>query len=668
MRSRIPTGSTGFALTPDPEALISWPCYEPAAVRAIELTERDLLNHVFILGSTGAGKTTLLVSALRQLLCHDAGSRSEKVGLLIFDPKMEALTMVRALARAAKREKDVVVLGPDGDHFLACFGRLSLEGVERTARRVLAATEDMGPLNAYWNEARYAMIEAALTLLAVTKPNCSFDAAVTFMRSWFFNLRSESTAVTSIVDRARQFLDKLPNEAPQAIRRQVLNALDQVALWKELDARTRSNLQSCLMNALRATVGVAAGRCFEACGRPSFEPADIATKGKICVVSMNALTEPALAQLMFKLVRIDFFDAVQCRRGPDHRLCGMIADEYPLLALQEDVEQLATVRSKRCFVVAAAQGLAGLDERLGERARRAALLNFNTVIFQRTREEETAEMAYISLGIRKERRRGRRGGGRTNETTKLLQLTSGLADGGRWEPVCPPGTLGRLQPHQAFIVKADGSKTDFPLWFIPWFEIPDFPGSEASSPLLRPVRRRVAAVASPDLMHQIMIGHGLKPLWTHEVILAAANLCRPKESSSQVMKTARRFFREKGGVVPHGLGTLPLSWLAGLPHIISGLSRLHGGGHLPFAIEVVGFAQGALLLGFAEEHSRYGDQATLWNKVRLRVNRAIYPSLWRPIKRRHFLALWIGRPELRSALQSCCPEGQPWTDNSQGAI
>jgi hypothetical protein len=49
----------------------------------------------------------------------------------------------------------------------------------------------------------------------------------------------------------------------------------------------------------------------------------------------------------------------------------------------EDVEQLATVRSKRCFVMAAAQGLHSLGERVGPGPTRALVNNFNTLVFLR---------------------------------------------------------------------------------------------------------------------------------------------------------------------------------------------------------------------------------------------------------------------------------------------
>src|ERR1035441_9259261 len=103
MRFLPPTTKTPLILPPEPQPLVSWPCYEPAGF-SVELSERDLLSHVLILGATGAGKTALLVHAMRQLI---SGSRSRPIGLLIFDPKVDGtVELVRVLARAAQREQD----------------------------------------------------------------------------------------------------------------------------------------------------------------------------------------------------------------------------------------------------------------------------------------------------------------------------------------------------------------------------------------------------------------------------------------------------------------------------------------------------------------------------------------------------------------------------------
>lgn len=183
----------------------------------------------------------------------------------------------------------------------------------------------------------------------------------------------------------------------------------------------------------------------------------------MCVVSINSPAEPDPAQFFFKLAKQTFFDAVQQRSSPA-RLCGLIADEFPLVVTKEDVEQLATVRSKHCFVMAATQGLNSLSERIGAGPVRALINNFNTTLFMRSREAETAVHAFVALGVRQEtiRRRTKEEGGGLGliSTPNPEPIQKEVA-------VCPMGALGLLSPHQAFIIYADGRRTETPTWFVP---------------------------------------------------------------------------------------------------------------------------------------------------------------------------------------------------------
>jgi hypothetical protein len=398
-----------------------------------------------------------------------------------------------------------------------------------------------------------------------------------------------------------------------------------------------------------------AAQCFETTGRPTFDPGRIANEGKICVVSLNALVEPQLAQLLFRLVRQDFFEAVQRRQGTGHGLCGVIADEFPLLAVPEDVEQLATVRAKRCFIVAAAQGLAGLDESLGERCRRALLLNFNTVAFLRSREDETAEMAFTNLGLRQERWKRRRQTESETGSLAMLGQQPGTESIQATRPVCPPGTLGCLEPHQGFVVQADGRRTETPLWFLPWFEDASFPKPPVDKPLARLPKEEVTESASADYVHQLIARRRRKPLWPPEVILAATELCRPAQTRASVMDAVESFFRGKACLVPKGLKRLPLCWLAAIPNILWRLRRPHCT-HLPFMIDVLRACDGVLTVGFAQEERPDLNRITRWDDIRLVLNLSVYPSMWRPLRRRHYVALWAKQPGLRPALRAGLPE------------
>jgi len=378
---------------------------------------------------------------------------------------------------------------------------------------------------------------------------------------------------------------------------------------------------------LKCLMGSAAARSFDPDSRPIFQPAQVATQNKICVVSANALTQPDLARFLMRLARRQFFDAVQSRGPGEHPYCGLIADELPLIIEREDADQLSTIRSRNGFVLAATQGLASLDERVGPRRRCAILLNFNTLVFMRTREQETGEFATLTLGNREPPPASKPKEGWEDSTVKALSPRSDS----KWQEkrIAPPGALGRLQSHQAYVVKSDGSRSPSPLWFVPWFELAGAPQPVvAASPNQQ---------FSADHVEQLLRRHGIVQVLSKETLQAVFAL--DANMHSQFLTRAREFFLAADGSVPDGLETLPASWLAGLPGIL-GAMREPAWAQAPCRIQGVVCSDGVLLLRFAQEPAPANDgRVTRWDQIRLIVNRGLYPSRWRPLLRRHRLEL-----------------------------
>ncbi len=619
-----------LSIAPSSEPLVVWPWYEPVSTpggieRGVELSEADLLQHVLLLGSTGSGKTTLQRGAVRQLI-------RQGVSLLVLDAKQDdTVPFITEVMRRAGRAEDLVVLGPNGTHALPLFGRQlrSLEDAEPLAELLLLATDPINdPNNSYWRNTSAGMVSAALTLLAVQGKPVTFDAALEFMRRWFVNPDLPGAlpkAVTEVLEEAHR------QAARAGTPPQLLGALDHVEVWRRLDVRTRSNLQSCLLNVLRPLMAAPASRCFGGQGRPAFSPAQVAGGGKVCVVSVNALTHSALAKFFLRLARKLYFDSVQSRGPGERALTGLIADELPLIVQPEDVDQLSTLRSQRCFVLAATQGLAGLDQKIGPGLRRALLVNFGTVVFLRTREVEADQFAGLTLGPRpKARSRWRE---RDWGEGIVITAFGHLRGGEDWTPVCPPGGLGRLEPHQGVVVKSDGTCTPERVWFVPWFEMPD-EGVAAGAPAATVPVVKVSFTV-PYLL-ALMRRQRLEPRLSAEMVAAAARLDAALHQAT--LDRAATFFRERMGQVPEGLDTLPAAWLAGLPSILWSLRRPRWT-RLPYRVESVACKEGVLLLSFAGEPEPDEMRFTLWEEIRVVVNRALYPSRWRLLLARHRLGL-----------------------------
>jgi hypothetical protein len=549
---------------PDHPELLRLPVWEPAG-RDVVLSEPDLLQHLLVIGATGSGKSCLLHRVTDQLIAHEAHSQERKPGLLIFDAKVDdTVERVRKLAIAAGREKDLVVL-PSEQHFVDLFGSLrgGLRNVEVTTRRLLLGTGSMCRDNAYWDETRYALIEAALTLLLLGPEPVNFNNGIALMREWFFGADRQSRRLKNAVE---TMIERLP-ELNAAEGRKVAQTLDTVSLFKGLDPRTLSNVLSTLMVTLRPILTVPASHCFEPRGRTAFDVGTIATKGRICVVSLSALNEPGLASLFFKVVKADFFRAVHERGDRQGRLAGIIADELPLLATatadgSDEAGALATVRSRRCFIAAASQGIALLAEKLGTRVCKSMLGNFGTIIFLRNREEETDLFAAVHLGA-------------VERTVNLPLLPPPEAGDLQLLPlprlkfrstrlVCPPGTLGRLAPHQGFVALPDQPPHDFPLSFVPWFEAT---GTRSAATLVDP--------ASTEHLRQLMRQQGYELQMDPVALKAALKLCSLEIDRTQVLEETTTFFRGRATMIPRNLDTLPTPWLKGLPGILRSQRKDH---------------------------------------------------------------------------------------------
>ena len=584
--------------------ILHLPVWEPAG-RDVVLTQSDL--HLLIIGATGSGKTVILHRIMEQLI------RRPCLGLLIVDAKEDdTVERVRSLAAAAGRLQQVVVLGPSGDHYIDLFGPLkSIRDVDFASRRLLLAAGTMGKENLFWEESRAAMIDAALTLLVAQGGPIRFTKACEFMSNWFF--RPELTPrVSTVLASARQMVGSLTGPEKQKLRQ----ALDMAEMWRALDGRTRSNIASTLACVVKPLLGVPAAGCFQSGGRKSFDPGELIRASRICIASLNATTDPGLASLFFRLVKTDFFREVQSQKQQMHPLCGMVADEWPLLASIEDVEALATVRSRGCFVVAATQGLAAIDERLGTRMRKAMMTNFGTLVFLRSREEEVDLLAAVHLGTKK-----RRKAANTYAEGELIiqEKPKSVYE----ELICPPGTLGRLSPHQGFVAAPGSPTCELPRTFIPWYEDCNRP----TTPF--------ADHASPEYMEQILARCGFTKQLAGDTFSKAIEILSADVDYATVLSDARGFFQSCAILTPDGLECVPAPWLAALPRILWA-TRKASWTHLPYMLKQVEVASGLLLMRYAqEEFLNLGARITSFDRLRIVVNASLYPNLYRPLKPRH---------------------------------
>jgi len=618
-------------------------CYEPAG-QVLALSPDDLTRHVLGLGATGCGKTTGLVNPLlQQVIAFHAGDATRKAGLLILDPKEDdTQDKVRAYAREAGRLDDVVILSNTADSYYGYFADFRrLDQVDEFTRRVLHGTQEMGDQNAYWTESRFGLVNSALTVLLARGEPLTFDGVAEFLAAWFY------TQDSAEVKASLAFVERLLNvgNLKPTTRRRLQLATVEAQNWKVLDARTRELHKSTLSNALRSLLSPAARDLFDESKGRRFNPAEVLS-GKIMVASLNAVSHPHLASLLFKAMKRDYYEAVLSRgqANPEQdRLCGLILDELPLSVMPDDIAALALLRSKGGFIVACAQGVNGLDEVLGARQRAALLANFNSVLYFPSREDQTDEHAMLTLGIHQSPE-----GRETSKDAGSVQVLEGTQPGrARW--VCPPGSLARLAQHHAYAKLANGTVTQTPVWLEPKFHefiappVPVETDDLAIAISLLRSEDEDAATLHADvpllLIHMHRSRHALQ--LTPNVVAAAWQLCKPRGCRNRLLA------RIDAGI--KGLEELPSCWLLGLAHWLrknSAMARV---------ISTVSVRSGVLW-------PELDNPSKLWGNGPLAVPEAmnlfVYPSLWRPLLPRHLAQLSIERPDLRPELQSLPQMGQ----------
>ncbi|HWQ93098.1 MAG TPA: type IV secretion system DNA-binding domain-containing protein, partial [Clostridia bacterium] len=463
------------------------------------------------------------------------------------------------------------------------------------------------------------------------------------LRSWF--CMSTSTEVTEAVRFVQRIL--ATGRTGSTTRRRLQLALAEAANWQALDQRTRELHKSTLNNALRSLLSPAARDLFDESKGRRFNPADV-LGGKILVASLNSISHPHLASLLFKALKRDYYEAVLSRpvANPEtDRLCGLILDELSLSIMPDDVSALAVLRSKGGFVVACAQGLNGLDEVIGRRQRVALLANFNSFFYFSAREEQTDEHAMLTLGAHEKLTESTSPGTYVSIQTEVPPQSGQL----RW--ICPPGSLARLPQHHVYARLANGTVTTSPVWleaqFHQFIHVPvpivtdDL--AEAIASLQQQDDEAAKAKAGPSLLLLHMHRKRLPLRLTPNVIAAAWQLCRPKVRRTQALaKLSGRI---------QGIENLPSCWLIGLARWLEKNATL--------APSIIGanVKSGILWPELDPAWTLWGDGPL---SIPEAINLFIYPSLWRPLLTRHRAQLLTERPDLRAEIDAL-PHDTPGT-------
>jgi energy-coupling factor transporter ATP-binding protein EcfA2 len=437
----------------------------------IELNREDLTRHLLVLGSTGAGKTTLLRAIIRQLIEHEADNADVKPALVVLDFKGDQTAdIVRGFAERAGRREDVRVLSPNSDvayDFFRDFTRLA--DVQEFTERLLFGCGMVSAHDRFWDEYRQNAFAAALTWLLLTAGNRHYAPWIAEASSWLLTegLPAELQEKFGALKATTEGLP--PGSTDRATAEYAIRVIED---WERgMDYKTRANVRATLHNALRPLLAPAVQHLFRADAKQHVSVADTIRDGGALVVSANSFLEPQTASLLGKCVAADFFKAVFARgtsRGQPRRLAMLVADEYHLAATvggarYDHAAALPLLREFDAGVIAGTQGIANLDRSLGAANRSVLVPCFNTQLFMRSSEPETAAFAAQVCGTVRQEEQVRESitypgppGLRPVIERTLRRQVERL--------ICTPGALAQLEPGQAFLRQAGTPVCPTPVW------------------------------------------------------------------------------------------------------------------------------------------------------------------------------------------------------------
>lgn len=370
----------------------------------LELSEDALCKHTIFIGSTGSGKTTSLNVLLRDIIGYNANDETQKVGLIVFDLKGDnTLFKIRKWAKECGREDDVIDYCADSQFYFDPLGGLDSfrkipEYVERLYNIFPFQSSEV-----YWEQSLRKRFKTVLTYCLFRHGKITFKLFLEELRE-FTTADSSNSNWRDVMDSVEMVLRALEKkskdttaESYKVLRELLENTRAGVNEWQHLDPRTKSNELSTMTN-LVSNFGnpITNGHIFEGKNKMRLDVGELVCSGKVVVASFDGIANRQPASAICKLLKSDVYGHIQARQNPS-RLVGIVMDEFPLVAtdgenISGDGFNMQTIRSKRGFVIAATQGLVGLDLSIGEQARRRLMTNFNIVFVFKSNEREVLEL------------------------------------------------------------------------------------------------------------------------------------------------------------------------------------------------------------------------------------------------------------------------------------
>jgi hypothetical protein len=379
----------------------------------LQIENDGLVMSYGIFGAPGSGKTNLLLGLLRQLLQLRAADAERRFGALILDPKAALIEDVRAIADAAGRRDDLIVLNADELDVASASVNIidvDLNPYELARALVLAAqSAGVGASEAYWFGAWQNLFAAAIYLLRWLDSReltlgVLLDSVLTVDVSDPLSGDVGRRRIQSLAAAARTRVASLPIHEQSEGRA----AINQIEVFYSQKSDSVATVENLMTNAYGAFLR-ASTRCYSpnldktAGGQPLYDR--IIDDGLIVLVSVSP-ADVGLAKTLCTLVKNLFMQSVRSRlsRVRAGRLRNftrplvLACDEYSQVASEipgqvGDGDFFSVSRQQGCMGLLATQSVNVLQASSLKENWKSIFSNFAAKIFMRAVDNETVEEA-----------------------------------------------------------------------------------------------------------------------------------------------------------------------------------------------------------------------------------------------------------------------------------
>jgi hypothetical protein len=613
------------------------PAYEPTGLQ-VEISGRTLCNHTALIGASGSGKTSVLRWYLKSIVGSPGQNSERRPGLFIFDLNADSTpNLVRHWAALAGRSADIRLLTPDTGHLNLFEGIRDLRDLPlAVAQLSYGDWSKTGSENAYWINTVLVLLDAILTICLTVEGKLQTPTIIEAITNHLiYNVRETPTGLLadfrSLCQRAGTYLDR------HALTK-LTTTQATLAMFSNLDTRTRSILTSIIMDVIAPLVSLEAIKFLDENRGAAFSPEEI-VDGRIIIFSISAATAPEAASLLGKIIKARLFSALQKREQDlNQRLCVIVSDEYHYLATggndrSSDIKAFATLRSRNTALVVASQSLEHLSLSMGSRDFAALQPNIGNFIFFRSTEPRTNALATAVMGTRRVERSGDIDLGDLEVSTPLQTSL---------EYICPPAALTQLEPLQSYVALSTGYRSPGMVWLAGNFE--EFPpalaarqpqGGNANEEGL--ARLRAAVLGCPtDQPEPELEDDQADYDWTDDPVDDPNLVCKFYDMPTWInLLRHPRFSRtsvdnlcgslRELGQTPSGLNSIPVAWWDCIIRYIKAQP-------LP-PDSIVGLSQADGLLQILLQGQRVKGDPQKWIA---RLEHSVYPSRARPLTWRDY--------------------------------